>query len=370
MVTWDTILPNVTFEPGTSLDHYQIETIIGKGGMGEVYRATDKRLPREVAIKTSQQNFSERFGREAKVIASLNHPNICTLHDVGPNYLVMEMIEGPTLSERIKTGPISIDEASAIMRQVADALEYAHERGAPHRELKPGNIKIRPDGLVKVLDFGLAKISPTVAASSDPDNSPTITLGETQAGVILGTAGYMSPEQAMGKPVDKRADVWAFGVVFYEMLTGTRMHRGDSVQEILASVLKDEPDLTKVPPGAHKLIKRCLEKDPNKRLRHIGDVMALLDDSPVSASQSAIAAPPPQPGKRKWLWPAVAAGVLVVAGTALWAPWRNETPTQAGRFEVGPSEKMTFITGGYMTVSPDGRWMVFPAIGEDGRARY
>jgi len=358
-------------EPGFRLDHYQIVEIIGKGGMGEVYRATDTRLPREVAIKTSKQEFSERFSREAKVIASLNHPNICTLFDVGPNYLVMEMIEGPTLSERVKEGPLTLEAAAGIMRQVADALDYAHEKGVVHRDLKPGNIKIRPDGLVKVLDFGLAKVGTMSDSSADPDHSPTITLGATQAGVVLGTAAYMSPEQATGKNVDKRADVWAFGVVFYEMLTGARLHTGDSVQEIMASVLKDEPDLSKVPAQAHRLLKRCLEKDPNKRLRHVGDVMALLDDPP-SGSQTAIASPPPETRQKKWLWLVVAAGVIL-AGTALalWAPWRNPTgPTQAVRFEVGPAEKMTFIMGGAMAVSPDGRWMVFPATGEDGATRY
>ncbi len=220
----------MALETGSRLDHYDISEIIGKGGMGEVYRASDTRLPRDVAIKTSKQQFSERFSRETKVIASLNHPNICTLFDVGPNYLVMEMIDGPTLSERIKQGPMSLDETATIMKQVADALDYAHEKGVVHRDLKPGNIKIRPDGLVKVLDFRLAKVGPTAAASSaaaaDADNSPTMTFGATQAGVVLGTAAYMAPEQAMGKVVDKRADVWAFGVVFYEMLTGTRMPQG------------------------------------------------------------------------------------------------------------------------------------------------
>ena len=357
-------------EPGFRLDHYQIVEIIGKGGMGEVFRATDTRLPREVAIKTSKQEFSERFSREAKVIASLNHPNICTLFDVGPNYLVMEMIEGPTLAERMKDGPLSLDATAGIMRQVADALDYAHEKGVVHRDLKPGNIKIRPDGVVKVLDFGLAKVGTAAASSADPDHSPTMTLGATQAGVVLGTAAYMSPEQATGKPVDKRADVWAFGVVFYEMLSGTRMHQGDSVQEIMASVLKDEPDLTKVPPQAHRLLKRCLDKDPNKRLRHIGDVMALLDDPP-SGSQTSVAAPPPESSGRKWLWPAVAVAVVAAAALALWAPWRKPpAPTQAVRFEVGPAEKMAFVPGGAMAVSPDGRWMVFPATGEDGMNRY
>ena len=236
----------MTLEPGSRLAHYQIVEMIGKGGMGEVYRATDSRLPRDVAIKTSTLKFSERFAREAKAIASLNHPNICTLFDVGPDYLVMEMIEGPTLSERIKEGPLSLDETSSIMRQVADALEYAHEKGVVHRDLKPGNIKIRPDGLVKVLDFGLAKVSPTTSASDDPDNAATLTMGATQAGVVLGTAAYMAPEQAMGKVVDKRADVWAFGVVFYEMLTGARMHRRDRHNPFFGN--EGAEQITQVPP--------------------------------------------------------------------------------------------------------------------------
>jgi len=356
-------------EPGARLAHYEIAEMIGKGGMGEVYRATDTRLPRQVAIKVSGQQFSERFEREAKVIASLNHPNICTLFDVGPNYLVMELIEGPTLSERIKDGALTLDQTTSIMRQVAEALEYAHEKGVVHRDLKPGNIKVRPDGLVKVLDFGLAKVAMAPASASGAE-AATVTLGATEAGVVLGTAAYMSPEQALGKPVDKRADVWSFGVVFYEMLTGARMHKGDSVQEIMAAVLKDEPDLTKVPAQAHRLLKRCLEKDPNKRLRHVGDVMALLDEPP-SASQFAIAAPP-QAVKNKWLWPAISAAVLL-AGVilVLWAPWRVATgPAQAVRFQVGPAQGMTFNAGAAMSVSPDGRWMVFPATGEDNLTRY
>jgi len=223
--------------PGSQLDHYEIVELIGKGGMGEVYRAKDTRLPREAAIKISAEQFSERFSREAKIIAALNHPNISTLYDIGPNYLVMELVEGPTLADRIKQGALSLEEASTIARQIADALDYAHEKGVVHRDLKPGNIKIRPDGLVKVLEFGLAKVGGTPVASSD--ESPTITIGQTQAGMILGTAAYMAPEQAKGKEVDKRADIYAFGLVFYEMLSGVRPHQGETLQETMASVLRD-----------------------------------------------------------------------------------------------------------------------------------
>jgi Tol biopolymer transport system component/predicted Ser/Thr protein kinase len=355
--------------PGSRIDHYEIIELIGKGGMGEVYRAKDTRLPRDAAIKISSQQFSERFAREAKIIAALNHPNISTLYDIGPNYLVMELVEGPTLADRIKQGALTLDEASAIARQIADALDYAHEKGVVHRDLKPGNVKIRPDGLVKVLDFGLAKVGGMPMAPSD--ESPTITVGQTQAGMILGTAAYMAPEQAKGKEVDKRADIYSFGLVFYEMLSGVRPHQGDTLQETMASVLKDEPDLSKVPAQAHRLLKRCLEKDPQKRLRHVGDVMSLLDDAPSGGANLQPATEASAPGKR-WLWPAVAAGVIVIAGAALalWAPWRSEATKESVRFEVADNEKMKFFAGGAMAVSPDGHWMVFPATGEDGVSRY
>ena len=273
----------MTTVAGDKVGPYELLGRIGQGGMGEVFRARDTRLDRDVAIKFSAERFSERFEREARAIAALNHPLICHLYDVGPNYLVMELVEGPTLAEHLTSGPLALDEALNVARQIADALEAAHEKGIVHRDLKPGNIKVRPDGTVKVLDFGLAKMGGAPAASGD--ESPTFISDGTQAGVILGTAAYMAPEQAKGKPVDQRADIYAFGVVLYEMVTGTRLHTGDSSTEVLASVIKEEPNWAKVPSQLQRLLRRCLEKDPQKRLRHIGDVMALVDDVPVVRSE-------------------------------------------------------------------------------------
>src|SRR5712691_4732569 len=230
---------------GEKLGPYEMLAPIGAGGMGEVYRAHDTRLRRDVAIKVSAERFSERFEKEARAIASLNHPNVCTLHDVGPNYLVMELVEGQTLAERIKQGAIPLDEALAIAKQIVAALEAAHEKGITHRDLKPGNIILKPDGTVKVLDFGLAKMGGTPTAQSE--HSPTVTIGATQAGVILGTAGYMAPEQARGEAVDRRADIWAFGAVLYEMLTGKQPFAGKTVSDVLAAALKEPPDLERVP---------------------------------------------------------------------------------------------------------------------------
>src|SRR5271170_6227645 len=273
---------------GHKLGPYEILSLLGRGGMGEVWRARDSRLGRDVAIKISDQQFSDRFEREARAIAALNHPNICTLHDVGPNYLVMEIVEGPTLAERIAKGPIPLDEALSIAGQIAEALDAAHEKGIIHRDLKPANIKIRPDGSVKVLDFGLAKsvVDPAKVTSDSP------TLMHSTAGMILGTAGYMSPEQARGQEVDKRSDIWAFGVVLYEMTTGRRLFEGPTVSDSLAAILTLEPDLTLAPAKARRLLAKCLEKDPKKRLRDIGDAMLLLMDVPLAET----------PAASKWPW--------------------------------------------------------------------
>ena len=295
------------FSAGDKLGPYEILVKIGTGGMGEVYRAHDPRLRRDVAIKVSAERFSERFEREAHAVAALNHPNICAIYDVGSNYLVMEYVEGEA-----PKGPLPLEEALRIARQIGDALEEAHGKGIVHRDLKPANIKIKPDGTVKVLDFGLAKQTGPVREGGG-ENSPTISMAATQAGMILGTAGYMSPEQARGKAVDKRADIWAFGVVLHELLTGRRVFAGEDVTSTLAKVIEAEPKWDGVPPRVQRLLKKCLEKDPKDRLRDIGDAWELLESG---AEAPRGLKPAPQ-------WAAI--GALVVAlGVALWAPWRSE----------------------------------------------
>jgi serine/threonine protein kinase len=255
----------MSLSAGERLGPYEIIALIGAGGMGEVYRATDTRLRRDVAIKVSHQQFTERFDREARAIASLNHPNICSLFDIGPNFLVMEYVEGDA-----PKGPLPLEEALRIARQIGDALSEAHEKGIIHRDLKPANVKIKPDGTVKVLDFGLAKMSePPQAASQGATQSPTLSMAATQAGMILGTAAYMAPEQAKGKPVDRRADIWAFGVVLYELLTGRRMFEGDDVTQTLAAVVLREPEWDGVPVEVRRLLKKMFGERPEEALaRH------------------------------------------------------------------------------------------------------
>jgi serine/threonine-protein kinase len=278
---------------GARLGAYQITSLLGQGGMGEVYRATDTKLNRDVALKflpaqfTSDPERLERFQREAHVLASLNHPNIATIYgfeDSAPmRALVMELVEGSTLAERIALDPIPIEEVLSEAKQIAEALEYAHERGVVHRDLKPANIKLTSDGKVKVLDFGLAKAMSNDALSSSLSNSPTLSLAATQAGVILGTAAYMSPEQAKGKPVDRRADIWAFGVIVYEMLTGAAMFSGETASETMAQVIMKEPDWAALPAYTpariRELLRRCLTRDPRMRLRDIGDARIAIEET-------------------------------------------------------------------------------------------
>jgi Tol biopolymer transport system component len=346
---------------GAKLGPYEILSALGAGGMGEVYRARDSRMGREVAIKISAEHFSDRFSREVHAVAALNHPNICHLYDVGPDYLVMELVEGPTLAERIKRGAIPADESVAVAKQIAAALEAAHEKGIVHRDLKPANIKIRPDGMVKVLDFGLAKMAETSESGAHLEDSPTLTMDPaTRVGMILGTAGYMSPEQARGKPVDKRADIWAFGVVLYEMLTGEQLHKGETVSDMLASVLKEEPRWDKAPVQFRTLLRRCLEKDPRRRLRDIGDAMPLVAEAQAEAPLAEASRPSRLP------WGIAAAFAL--AALALAAVHFREKPAAppvVTRFQIRLPDKVIFTSGGAFTLSPDGQHVAFSAIGED-----
>ena len=373
----------MALSPGTRLGVYEVTTQIGAGGMGEVYRATDGNLKRSVAIKVLPASVAgdadrlARFQREAEVLAALNHPNIGAIYGLEKTpdvtALVMELVEGDDLSSRIARGAIPIDEALPIARQIADALEAAHEQGIIHRDLKPANIKIRADGTVKVLDFGLAKaMDPAGTSRVDAINSPTITAHATQMGMILGTAAYMAPEQAKGRSVDKRADIWAFGVVLYEMLTGRRAFEGDDVSEVLASVLKTDPDLSvlpaDVPPSVRRLLRRCLQKDPRKRLSAIGDARLELDEiEPAAPAVRATAVP----GRRSivaTLWPAVAGIVFTAAvAAALW-PRPVGPPTEIVRLSVNLPESASFTSPRIATVSipqfalaPDGRSLAFVA---------
>ena len=278
---------------GTKLGPYEIRSPLGVGGMGEVFLARDSRLSRDVALKVLPEAFAAdaermaRFEREAKVLASLNHPNIASIYGVEESNhqlaLVMELVEGPTLAERIAIGPIAVDEALPIAKQICEGLEYAHERGVIHRDLKPANVKVTPEGQVKILDFGLAKaLDSGDPTTGDPSSSPTLTHMGTHAGIILGTAAYMSPEQAKGKPIDRRTDIWAFGCLLYEMLTGKRAFDGESVSDTLASVIKEEPDWcalpAAVPPRICALLRRCLKKDAKQRLQAIGDARLTIDE--------------------------------------------------------------------------------------------
>jgi serine/threonine-protein kinase len=313
------------------LGPYEITAAIGAGGMGEVYRAHDSRLHREVAIKTLPPAFAAdagrlaRFQREAQALAALSHPNIASIYGLeesgGVSALVMELVDGPTLAERIAAGPIPVAEALGIARQIGAALEAAHEKGIVHRDLKPANIKLTGEGQVKVLDFGLAKALDTEAGSSSGAllaNSPTLTLDSTRAGVILGTAAYMSPEQARGKAVDRRADIWAFGVVFFEMLTGRSTFEGETVSDTLAGVLRAEIEWNLLPADTpipvRRLLERCLQRDPKRRLRDMGDAWIEID----SPAPPAAPAPATPAGARRLPWIACGAATLVALAAIAW----------------------------------------------------
>ena len=313
---------------GQRIAHYRVQEKIGAGGMGEVYRAQDTRLCREVALKVLPQVFARdaermaRLEREAKVLASLNHPNIAAIYGLeesnGDRALVMELVEGPTFAERISHGRLPLEEALALAKQVADGLEYAHERGIIHRDLKPSNVKVTPEGQVKLLDFGLAKAMEGEATEGELQNSPTLSAAATRTGVLLGTAAYMSPEQARGKRVDRRADIWAFGCMLYEMLTGRAAFSGETTSDILASVIRAEPDWSSlpgpVPPRIQELLRRCLQKDAKQRLRDIGDARIIIDEAVTGSVVSetvptgALTRLLQRPGMA---WACVAAGLVV-----------------------------------------------------------
>jgi hypothetical protein len=366
---------------GTRLGVFEIIAAIGAGGMGEVYRARDTKLQRDVAIKVLPELFAAdpdrlaRFEREAQTLASLNHPNIAHVHgveDLPPGRaggragvaLVMEFVDGEDLAERLRRGAIPVDEALPIARQIAEALEAAHERGIVHRDLKPANIKLTPDGTVKVLDFGLAKAmsADSAAATADADNSPTFTSpAMTRLGVILGSAGYMAPEQAKGKTVDKRADIWAFGVVLYEMLTGETLFAGDTMSEKLAAVIKDEPRLDRLPPGTpsaiRRLLSRCLERDPKLRLRDIGEArIAIVRPQPEDAPPASAS---PSPASRPLVW-MLAAGSLVLAAAVGASVWRTKSVTDVPvrRFELPAA-----MAGNNFSIAHDGSRVAYVSDG-------
>jgi eukaryotic-like serine/threonine-protein kinase len=372
--------------PGTRVGNYEVVSKIGSGGMGEVYRGRDTRLNREVALKTLPDSLKRdpdriaRFEREAQTLAALNHPNIAIIHGVedtgNDRALVMELVEGPTLAELLAGGRLPSDDARKIALQMADALEAAHEQGVIHRDLKPANIKVRPDGTVKVLDFGLAKVfGPGVDSQAQLGNSPTITAPMmTSAGVVLGTAAYMSPEQARGRAVDKRGDIWAFGCVLYEMLAGRPAFDGDNVTDILAAVVQREPDWSLLPPDAPaamtSVIRRCLEKNPRERLRDIGDARLEL------RSDGAVIDPGSRPAPRSVRPVGVAAVAfvagLVAAGLLFYAWVASRSSASAGanrpmRVTLSPPSGVTLSTasrGSSVALSPDGRRLVF--VGQEG----
>jgi eukaryotic-like serine/threonine-protein kinase len=368
---------------GSRLGQYEITAAIGAGGMGEVYRALDSKLGRDVALKVLPQAFARdadrlaRFQREAKVLASLNHPNIASIYgleDSGSTHaLVMELVEGPTLADRIRQSPIPVEEALKIATQICEALEYAHERGIVHRDLKPANVKVTHDDAVKVLDFGLAKAIEGEAAEVDLTNSPTMSRMATMAGVLLGTAAYMPPEQAKAKPVDRRADIWAFGCVLYEMLTGKMAFSGESVTDTLAAVIKEEPDWSELPAATsvrvRVLLQRCLQKDPKRRLRDIGDARISIDEvlsgTPEPLPVGAIPTTAPL-WRRALPWALFAASAVLAALALIHLRGGAHATVEPVRFEITLPEKAVLPTNSGFAVSPDGRKLAFVARGPEG----
>ena len=369
-------------EPGTTLGPYAVTAKIGQGGMGEVWQARDTKLDRDVALKVLPEAFTSdpdrlaRFEREAKVLASLNHPNIGAIHGFEESgdtkALVLELVEGPTLADRIAEGPVPVDEALPIAKQIAEALEAAHEQGVIHRDLKPANVKVRDDGTVKVLDFGLAKAFQP-GGSSDPSDSPTITASATASGVIMGTAAYMSPEQARGKPVDKRSDIWAFGAVLYEMLSGRRPFDGRDVSEVLGAVLRLEPDWDALPgdapPRVSTLVRRCVEKEPKQRLHDIADVRLAMEgafEPSVGTRDEPVGVPHLQIWQRPIPLAVAALGLVILTGLGVWSATRPTVPPAESvrRFalNIGQASPIPIANLHAMPAwSPDGTRLIYAA---------
>ena len=385
---------------GTTLSHFQITAKLGEGGMGEVYRAEDTKLGREVAIKVLPEAVASdperlaRFEREAKVLASLNHPNIAAIysfeaasdHSGGPvHFLIMELVEGEDLKQRLDRGPIPVAEALPLALQITQALEAAHERGIIHRDLKPANVKVTPDGKVKVLDFGLAKaMDPGTGGDSSLSPlsmSPTLTAQMTGAGVLLGTAAYMSPEQARGQEAGKQADIWAFGVVVWEMLCGQRLFAGPTVSDTLAEVLKTDPDLEALPedvsPAVRRLLRRCLERDPRRRLRDIGDARLELEEAALGDDEESApgVSEPPAKARRLLPWLAAAAVSALLIGFAAGRLGRapaTSSPTDPLHVSVTLPEgtRLTGHGSPLVALSPDGTHVAYVAEGEEGQFLY
>ncbi len=370
---------------GKRIQHYEVQDRLGAGGMGEVWLARDSKLGRDVALKVLPPHLAGdaerlgRFQREAQVLATHNHPNIGAIYGIeesdGVRCLVLELVRGETLSDRIHRGAVPLDETLSLARQMCLAIEAAHEQGVLHRDLKPGNVMITTDGMVKVLDFGLARGLEGEANPSDLSVSPTLPLAGTMAGMILGTAAYMSPEQAKGKRVDRRADIWAFGVVMFEMLTGEQPFTGETVSEVMAAVMMREIDWSKLPKDLptpiERLMRRCLDKDPRRRLRDIGEARLVIDDHLAdpnawrsAASPKAAAAPAAQPPRLAWV---VAAALAVAAIIAVWAPWRSAAPPpQVMELDVELSPLPLMMGYGPSAVlSPKGDRIAFVTSGEE-----
>jgi eukaryotic-like serine/threonine-protein kinase len=386
----------MAISPGTRIGPYEILSPLGVGGMGEVYRARDTKLNRDVALKVLPETLARdpermaRFKREAQVLASLNHPNIATIYGFeesdGVRALAMELVEGQTLADLVgarsappaadttggeRRSPLQIDDALPMAKQIADALEYAHERGIIHRDLKPANVKVTSEGIAKVLDFGLAKALDVDASSSSSNvsNSPTLTAMATQAGVIIGTAAYMSPEQARGKAADRRADIWSFGCVLYEMLTGKRVFEGETVSDTLASVLKTDPDWgalpADTPPRVRELIRRCLTKDSKQRLQAIGDARIAIEETISGVGAGLETRPyetdgetPPLQTARKRALPWAVAGVLAVALIAVVFLWKFTSPAPQSTMRYSAITNFAGVQA-QPAISPDGRSVAF-----------